>query len=227
MKTIFKLFSALIYITGIVFAQEPAAPSKPYGFIRLANAVAPGVGTVKLEVDGGVINPAGYKLGDVTGGIRLKPGSHTVTISREGTKAGKTQVNIALNHTPILIPFAERVPASDTQPAHWAIRILRLKQLEPESGLIGSFLSVSQVPELQVDVRDPAGKWTPVYVKRLTVAQAPLLYPRGYVPIRHNNQDLEPIPVSDHGSYVVLLYDDADGKIQSVNFRDFKFLSAD
>jgi hypothetical protein len=137
------------------------------------------------------------------------------------------KVIVALDDTTILIPFAEKVPASDTKPAHWEVRILRLKQQEPETGLSGTFVSVSQNPEIRVDVRTPEGTWNPVFVKRLSTAKAPLLYPRGYVPLKTNNQELKPIPVSEKGNYVVLLYDDAEGKVQTVNFRDVKFLSAD
>lgn len=227
MKTIFKLLTTLLVLSVHAFAQEEPPSKTPYGFIRLANALAQGTGTVKLEIDGENIQPDGYKLGDVTGGIRLKPGSHNVTISREGVKEGTTKVNVALNDTTILIPFAEKIPASDTQPAHWEVRILRLKQQEPETGLSGTFVSVSQNPEIRVDVREPGGKWNPVFVKRLATAQAPLLYPRGYVPIKAGDTELESIPVAEAGNYVVLLYDDDAGKIQSVNFRDFKFLSAD
>lgn len=225
-KTLSQLLAILSVSAGVLSAQEPT-PKKPYGFVRLANALAQGTGQVKLEIDGEDIAPDGYKLGDVTGGIRLTPGGHSVKISREGVKEGTTKVNVALNDTTILIPFAEKVPASDTEPAHWEVKILRLKQREPETGLSGTFVSVSQVPELRVEVRDPVGKWTPVFVKRLGIAQAPLLYPRGYVPLRIGPLELEPIPVSDAGNYVVLLYDDEAGKIQTVNFRDFKFLSAD
>jgi len=228
MKTIFKLLSALlIVVVGHANAQEEPPTKTPYGFIRLANALAQGSGNVKLEIDGENIQPDGYKLGDVTGGIRLKPGSHNVKISRDGVKAGSTKVNVERNDTTILIPFAERIPASDTEPAHWEVRILRLKQKETETGLSGTFVSVSQNPEIKVDVREPSGKWNPVFVKRLSTAQAPLLYPRGYVPIKAGDVDLEAIPVAEAGNYVVLLYDDAGGKIQSLNFRDFKFLSAD
>jgi hypothetical protein len=229
MKTIFKLRLALLAIgsLGEMAAQTPDPPKATYGFIRLANALAQGTGNVTLEVDGTNVSPSGYKMGDVTGGIRLKPGTHNVKISRDGVKEGTTKVIVALDDTTILIPFAEKVPASDTQPAHWEVRILRLKQQQVETGLSGTFVSVSQNPEIRVDLRDPKGNWTPVFVKRLATTQAPLLYPRGYVPLKSGGISLDPIPVSENGNYVVLLYDDEAGKLRTLNFRDVKFLSAD
>lgn len=230
MRTISK---QLLFLLGIALVplvadgQETPPPAAKTGFVRFVHAVAPGTGGLTVKVDGTNLNPDGYSLGDVTGGVPLKPGSHEVTIRREGTKEGTTRVNVAVNETTILIPFAERVPASDTEPAHWAIRVLRLKQLEPESERSATFVSVSGTPEIKVDMRDPEGNWSPVYVKRLAIAQAPIKYPRGYVPIKFGDIKLESIPVGEIGNYVVLLYDDEEGKTKALNFRDYKFLSAD
>ena len=46
-------------------------------------------------------------------------------------------------------------------------------------------------------------------------------------PLRSGRENLEPVPVSEQGNYVVLFYDGKAGQLQTVNFRDFKFLSAD
>jgi hypothetical protein len=197
------------------------------GFLRIVHAVAPGTGQLFCEVDGSSIRPDGYKFGDVTGGVAYKPGAHEVKIRREGVKDASTKVNVAINETTILIPFAEKVPATDEEPAHWEIRILRLKQLEPISERSATFVSVSQHPEIKVEMRDMKGKWDAAYVKRLSIAQLPIAFPRGYVPLRIGEQTLESIPISNEGNYVVLLYDDPDGKTKALNFRDYKFLSAD
>jgi hypothetical protein len=47
------------------------------------------------------------------------------------------------------------------------------------------------------------------------------------VPLRTADGDLVSIPVASKGNYVVLLYDDEQGKVRSLNFKDRKFLSAD
>ncbi len=232
MRTIFKGIRAGLMIVACLAPslnaqEESRESSKKYGFIRLANAVAPGTGPLILEIEGDVANPDGYVPGDITGGISVLPGNRRVTIRREGTKQGSTTVNVAVNDTTILIPFAERVPASDEEPAHWAIRILRLKQLDPENERSATFVSVSQTPELRVEMSVPGGKWHTVFVKRLAIARAPILYSRGYVPVRCGERKLESIPVGEPGNYVVLLYDDEEGNIHSINFQDFKFLNAD
>ncbi len=208
-------------------AQEKKDMPPPLCFIRIVNTVAPGAGNVKVVVDGMNVYPPGYKFGAVTGGIGLAPGVHSVTISREGVKEGISKVTVEKDQTVTMIPFAEQVPATDQEPAHFVIRILRLKQKEVPDGRGASFVSVSGNPEVMAELRDPGGKWTKVPVKRLMIGEATIRYPEGYAPVKVNGKDMEPIPIGDTGNYVVVLYDDPDGKLQAVNFRDFKYLSAD
>lgn len=208
-------------------AQGDREESTPTGFVRIANTIAPGTGNVKVLVDGKDVYAPGYRFGAVTGGIGLPPGGHSVTFRREGVKEGSTKVALNKDQTVTLIPFAERVPATDEVPAHFEIRILRLKQKETQNGRSASFISVSGQPEVLAEVRDPSGKWEKVSVKRLVISEATIHYPEGYVPIRVNRKDMEPIPIADAGNYVVVLYDDPEGNLRSVNFRDFKFLSAE
>lgn len=236
MKTISKTRSLFVALASVwvltatphgLLAQDEKAESPPTGFIRIANAVAPGEGNVKVEVNGNNVYEPGYKFGAVTGGIGLPPGSHSVTITREGVKMGSSKVTVSKDQTVTLIPFAERVPATDQEPAHFVVRILRLKQKDIQSGRSASFVSVSGQPEILAELRDPAGNWQKVQVKRLMIGEAVIHYPEGYAPVRVNGKLMEPIPIGDTGNYVVVLYDDPEGNIQTVSFRDFKFLSAD
>ncbi|NQX01651.1 DUF4397 domain-containing protein [bacterium] len=227
MKTIFELLRISVVAAVMLPLAMPAQDAPKNGFIRLVNALAVGTGTLTMEIDGKKLSETGYKIGDVSGGISLPPGNRTVVFSRTGVTGGTTRVNVSANETTTLIPFAEKVAATDQVPAHWEIRILRLKQQDPEEERSATFASVSQNPEVKVEMREPDGKWIPIYVKRLAVAQAPIHYPRGYVPLRSAGNEIESIPVASAGNYVVLLYDDAEGKLQSLSFRDKKFLSAD
>lgn len=224
------LFSGALALLGGLALSGPLAAQEPkqkYGFIRLVNAVAQGAGKVSLVIDGTDMSPDGYEFGDVTGGMGLKPGAHTVTVKRDGVKEGTTKVNVAADDTTTVIPFAEKVPASDEKPAYWSIRILRLKQKEPEKDRTATFVSVANEPEIQVELSDPEGKWSTASVKRLSTAELPLKFPEGYAPIRTKAGKLESIPIGGNGNYVTVLYSDPEGKLRSLNFRDFKFLTAD
>lgn len=226
MKTIFR---TLLILVG-TFPQLPAqdqASKPPTGFIRLVNAVAAGTGNVSLLINGEDMRPSGYQLGDATGGIGLRAGNQKVTIRKEGVKEGTTTVSLGKDQTVTLIPFSEQVPASDQEPAHHVVRLLRLRQKEVESGRTATFVSVSATPEIKVEVESETGQRTAVFVKRLMVGETPIKYSQGYAPVFVNGTAIQPIPIGGAGNYVVVLYDDAEGKIQSLYFRDFKFLSAD
>jgi len=224
MKTIFNTFLILAFTAAFTHAEPKTAAG---GFIRLVNAVAIGTGQVTLTVDGENVRAKGYEFGDVTGGIGQRTGARKVSIKREGVEEGVTTVNLEKNQTVTLIPFAEKVPASDTKPAHYTIKILRLKQTSPDSGRTVTFVSVSGNPELKAEVRSEDGKWSSAFVKRLTIADLPLKYSQGYAPLRVNGESVTPIPIGGDGNYVIVLYDDAEGKVHSLCFMDFKYLSAD
>jgi len=233
MKTTSDIFRSSLPLTARLFSYfltlitaNAAAAEKP-GFVRLVDAVAQGNDKLLLFIDGESMNPEGYVLSDVTGGIGLKPGPHNIALKRPGVSEGVTHLNIEADHTITLIPFAVRVAATDEKPAHWAIRILRLRQLEPVTKRSATFVSVSQTPTLDVEIRAPNGKWTAVTVKRLATSQSPILYPEGYVPLRCHSRKLPSIPVGEPGNYVIVLYDDAVGNLQSLNLQDYKYLSAE
>lgn len=226
MKTISNILVILIGTLCAVFAQEDAE-APPGGFIRLVNGVALGSGQVFLTINGENVRPSGYKLGDATGGIGLPVGSHKVTIKRDGVKEGTTTVVLAKNQTVTLIPFAEKVPASDEEPASFKIQILRLKQRDVDSGRMATFVSVSANPEIKIELQGEDGKWASSTVKRLSITEMPLNYTQGYAPARLNGVAIKPIPIGGSGNYVVVVHDDAEEKLQSLYFRDFKFLSAD
>ncbi len=226
MKTISNtLLLFLATLCPLLAQKDPAAA--PTGFIRVVNAVSVGTGPANVVIDGEDMRPKGYNLGDATGGIGLKAGSHKVVIKREGVKEGSTTVVLDKDQTVTLIPFTEKIPASDQEPAHYEVRILRLKQKQVESGRLATFVSVSANPEVKVELGGEDGKSATVFVKRLAIAETPLNYSQGYAPAKVGGVAIKPIPIGGVGNYVVVLYDDTEGKVQSLYFRDFKFLSAD
>lgn len=210
---------------GILHGQD--FQRGPFGFVRLLNAVSAGSGKLEVMIDGKAVRPDGYQLGNVTGGIALKPKAYKVMFRREGVQEGETRVIVAANDTTILIPFAEQMPVSEGQPARWAIRILRLKQHEAEDQRTASFVSVSREPELRVEIRQTDGTWKPVFVKRLGLARTDIQQARGYLRVRCNNQPLSAISVGASGNFVSVLYEDEQGILRSKNFQDYKYLSAD
>jgi len=218
-------WSWYLLLAGVVHGQESAAG--PWGFVRLLNAVSEGTGKLDFIIDGKNVRPAGYQLGNTTGGIALAPQTHSIVFRREGVREGGTQVVVTANDTTILIPFAEQVPASPDQPARWEIRILRLKQYAVEDQRTATFVSVAPAPEIKVEIRQADATWEPVVVKRLGIARAIIKQAHGYMSVRCNERPLAAVSVGATGNFVSVLYHDAQGVLCSTTFQDYKYLSAD
>ncbi len=226
-KSILSLLLVCVALgSGRVHSQEDVNRG-PYGFIRLMNAMSAGTGQLDFVIDGKLVRPEGYRLGDMTGGVALRPKSYNVEFRREGVKKGETKVNVVNNETVTLIPFAELVPATDEQPARWEMRILRLKQYDAESRRTATFVSVSREPEIKVEIRQDDEKWEPLFVKRLGVVRADIKQARGYLPVRYKERNLKSLSIAPSGNFVSVLYDDEKGMVQTKNFIDYKYLSPD
>ena len=64
-------------------------------------------------------------------------------------------------------------------------------------------------------------------MKRLAIAEVVMKSSQAFVSVKINGNMTNPIPMGGVGNYVMVLYDDADSKVQSLYFRDFKHFSAD
>jgi hypothetical protein len=219
-------FSALLWLLPALVSAKDEGRGVP-GFVRLLSSVSVGGGKLSVSIDGEPVREEGYQPGDVTGGIPVYAGVHRIQFKRDGVKPGETSVTVKAGETTILIPFAELVPAAGDEPAHWKIRILRLKQHDPETQRTATIVSVSARPEVALEVRQSRGKWETLHVKRLGFQRTEIRQARGYLPVRHDGSILSEISVGKSGNHVLVLYDDEKGELRATSFRDYKYLSAD
>lgn len=223
-KLLLRLLAFVLHLVPLTAEESPKI-----GFIRLVNAVSPGSGNVRLEVDGKDLFPKGYQLGQRSGGIGLPAGARKVRITRDGVEAGETTCTLAIGETLSLIAFAEKQPAEKDAPPRWAIKILRLKQREVARGYRLTVISVAGEAEtLFTTRRDGAGSRTPGSVKRLMTTSIDIGKRAGDIGLYLRDVE-EPISYfrpDAAGNYVVVLYDDAGGGIKAVSFHDPKFVIA-
>lgn len=228
MKTISNILAVALVFVGAsypVFAQE----SPPQvGFVRIVNAVAPGEGKVSMLIDGEDIFPKGYDLGQRTGGFGLKAGSHTITIKKTGVESGTTKITLNTGETLTLIGFAEKVPAKkEGDPPVWVTKILRLKQSDPERGFRMTLVSVCDTDEVTIKAAvQGKGSIETAHVKRLATTSVDLGGARGEVLVKAGEDIVTTLSPEDPGNYVVVLYQDAEGRIKALSFFDPKFVIA-
>jgi len=231
MKTIFKclvrccLVTSWVLVMPVCLAQD--VPPE-VGFVRIVNAVVPGVGNTSIRIDGENIFPKGYTLGQRTGGFGLKAGSHEIAIEKEGVISGKTKVALKTGETLTLIGFAEKVPAKDLdKPPVWKTKILRLKQSDPESGYRLAVVSLCPQDEIRVNVAGAdQAKAVPLDAKRLVISSISLGKAKSDVTLTVDGEMIATLGTEDPGNYVVVLYEDENGKVKALSFYDPKFVIA-
>jgi hypothetical protein len=228
MKIISKIFAAALCMFASMFSAIGKEGSPEVGFVRIINAIAPGNGTTRVLIDGDDLFPKGYQLGQRSGGIGLAAGPHTVTLQKNGVESGTTKIDLKSGETLSLIGFAEKIPATDDDtPPRWTTKILKLKQSDPECGFRMTLLSVCDLDEVKVDAIIPGKKdITTAYVKRLSTAAIDLGSTRNEVMVKVGGEIISTVSPDEPGNHVVVIYQDAEGKIRALTFFDPKFVIA-
>jgi hypothetical protein len=228
MKMISKILAATLCLFGVISSANDKATSPEVGFLRIINAIAPGNGTTRVLIDGEELFPKGYQLGQRSGGIGLAAGPHTVTLQKNGVESGTTKFDLKSGETLSLIGFAEKIPATDDHaPQRWTTKILRLKQSDPERGFRMTLLSVCDLDEVKVDAIIPGkSDITTAHVKRLATAAIDLGSTRSEAMVKVGGEIISTVSPDEPGNHVVVIYQDAEGKIRALTFFDPKFVIA-
>jgi len=223
MKTISNILLAFVISCGALVASPPEV-----GFIRVVNAVAAGTGNATFLVDGRNLYPDGYKLGQDTGGYGVKSGSIEIEVRKEGVETGSTRINLGIGETMTVIAFAEKIPPKNEEdPPRWEIKLLRLKQQDPERGYGFSFVSVCNQEDTRVVVTIE-GRDTPipVFVRRLAITKINVGSRQIEAGVSIGEREVTHISTDSPGNYVVILYENAKGVIEALSFYDPKFVIA-
>jgi hypothetical protein len=226
MKTISNILFTMLASAGITLAQGGARPE--VGFVRIVNAVAPGTGKAAFLINGRNLYPDGYELGQTTGGYGVKAGSLNIEVRKDGLESGRTNVRLAAGETVTVIAFAERVePKKEGDPPQWVIKLLRLKQQDVERGYGVSLVSVCRevqtAVELVVEGRERPER---AFAKRLNITTLELGRMRSEITLRTGGRVIGNISPDSPGNYVAILYENADGQVESISFYDPKFVIA-
>lgn len=223
MKTISNIFSAVVALLCMASAQ-PA----DVGFLRIIHAVAPGTGKAAIVLNGRDLHPQGYELGQDTGGYGIKAGDQRVVVRKAGVETGTARFPVNPGETTTLVAFAERVPNTVADsPPRWEIRFLRLRPHDAVGGYSLSLVSVCQSEETVVDVRiegRPAAQR--VSARRLAITRTEAGPKAAEIGVTIDAHTLTHISADSPGNYVVILYENPEGKVQALSFYDAKFMVA-
>ena len=184
---------------------------------------------MELVIDGANMFPKGYDLGQRTGGIGLEAGTRKVEVRKKGVETGTTKLPLETGETITLVAFAVPIPADKREEdgPEWTAKILKLKQRDVERGYRLTVVSVSSKPELDVRAMiEGRGKIENKRIKRLTTGSFELGSSRSDVELRLGDEPLAFVSLDDPGNYVVVLFDDGEGKVKGISFYDPRFVIA-
>lgn len=224
MKMIFRIVVLLFaFITAAAAQENPSV-----GFIRIVNAISPGVGKATFLIDGKNLHKDGYALGQTTGGYGVRTGSKTIKVTKEGLEPGTTKVSLGQGETMTVIVFAEKLPNPDPQaPPKWGIKLLRLKQQDVERGYGLSLVSVCKAEEISVKLAVVSkGRVENSFAKRLGINKVDLGAMRGEILVKVGDQVLTTVSPDSPGNYVVIFYENVEEKTEALYFFDPKFVIA-
>lgn len=225
MKAISNILLLLMAACGLAFAEEKAGN----GFIRIINVIAPGTGRAAFAINGRDVYADGYALGQTTGEYGVKTGDLVITVRKTGVETGRTSIQLKDGETVTLIAFAERLPQKElSDPPKWAVRLLRMKQQDEAKGAALSLVSVCMEEETAVDLLSfDSGTVEKAFAKRLGIVKADIDRKRGEIFVKAGARVLTSVAPDSPGNYVVILYDNQEGRTDAVSYYDSMLLASD
>lgn len=224
MKAISNILIMFMAACGLAFAQTKSGT----GFLHIINAVSPGAGKAAFAINGRDLHKDGYALGQTTGEFAVKTGDLVIAIRKTGVETGRTNIQLKDGESVTLVAFAEQVPQKDlSAPPKWAVRLLRLKQQEEAQGFALSLISVCKAEETVVHLlsidQDVVEK---AFVKRLGITKLDIDRKRGEIFVKSGDRVLTSVAPDSPGNYVVILYENQEGRTEAVSYYDLKLLNA-
>ncbi|MBC8128572.1 MAG: DUF4397 domain-containing protein [Gloeobacteraceae cyanobacterium ES-bin-144] len=224
MKIIFSCFLML----AALLLQARAQENPKLGFVRIVNAIAHGTGNANFLIDGHDLFADGYKPGQTTGGYAVAEGQRMIEVRSGGVIAGKVTVTIATEETLTLVAYTERVPTKNPDDIpKWKIILLKLKQQDNDHGYGLSLVSVANADETMAKVAFPGrGKSQSVSLQRCKPTKLDMGRVRDDVVISVAEKPVTSVSLDAPGVYVVILFENHDGRPLAISFFDPKFAIA-
>ncbi|HEX8371371.1 MAG TPA: hypothetical protein VF585_01205 [Chthoniobacterales bacterium] len=206
------LLSALCWVATLVSsgnAQEPPT-NGVFSFINCANLPS----VITLKVDGKPYGPDGYKPGAYSLGGPLSPGSRNFTLEAEGAKPITQTIVISPGASALCIGYTITKDKADGI-KETLLQMTQIPDKPKQAGFRFTGIYVSEQPSCRVFINRvpvdlPSMKLTPLDSKQnirvSTVPPAPTDAP--YKQTRDNVQ----FSPEEHGDYLVVIYDDSEGK---------------
>ena len=225
MKRVVSIIVTL-FLAGGLGAQEAVDPAE-IGFVRLISLAGAGTGNTKISIDGSSMWPQGFKVGQRTGGIGLKRGSHKFTVTKEGCKEAEKSIMVEAGQTQTLVAYAEPVRDEDGAIVGWSLKMARLSQHTPRKGMFMTLVCFCEEKELAIDVYEGVSdRRMKMVAPRLKAERIELGSGDVRAEVSYKGEALMTLKAEENGNYVVMIFEDGGKGKKAISFYDPKFVMA-
>ncbi len=216
----------MLFLAGGLGAQEAVDPAE-IGFVRLICVAGAGTGNAKVSIDGSTMWPQGFKVGQRTGGIGLKRGTHKFSVTKEGCKKAEKSIMVKAGQTQTLVAYAEPVRDEDGKITGWALKLARLSQHTPRKGMFMTVVSFCEEKELAIDIYEGVSdRKMKVVAPRLKAERLELGSGEVRAEVSYKGESLMTLKAEENGNYVVMVFEDGEKGKKAISFYDPKFVMA-
>ncbi|MDX1680288.1 MAG: hypothetical protein R3242_06120 [Akkermansiaceae bacterium] len=190
----------------------------PWAGLRVANATATqGEGSaLRITLDGKPWQVEGMASGEVSALRRLPSGQHRLDFALDGIEGHRVVLDLKEEAMVTLVPYLRW-----SEPERrWSIRVIRLDAGTWRDERSLCVLHLGRAEPQRLEMKQGAGSWQALSLRRLKVQELPLAQKRGYLPLRAGRQRLASMPVFERGRHVLVLYESTDGKLATLAYRD-------
>lgn len=220
-----RICSLLLLLTLGVANGQNEVP-KDMGFVRFMNLVDAGEGNTKLKINGKSIWEPGYRLGQRTGALPYRGGTHNWVVTKEGCLTAEREVKVEAGKAQTVVGFAEEVFDDEGESLGWQIKLASLKQHTPEEGLVVTFVSFCREDAIDLEISEAMSEKTfkQTVNKRQTSRLKLVEKGRVRASVKCNGEYIGTIKVDEIGNYVAMIYEGEDGKRKLKTFYDPEFM---
>jgi len=201
----------LVGLTEAALGQPAPEP----GQFRFANAAGLS-GKVSLMIDTLKVKPEGFAAGETTGLIGMLAGSHKFTVSN--AEAGTATATLALqpSASTTMIAYCKVAVDPRTNTLKKGLQLLQRVNPPPNAGRHFQLLYVSNRPFVDVALNG-----APTRINALREVKGAELS-GGDIKVEQADKSIVTFTAPQAGNFLVLLYDDAAGKLVGVVLPDYK-----
>jgi hypothetical protein len=205
------VIALLVCLDGTVLGQGAPQP----GHFRFVNAAGLS-GKISLTIDTLKLKPEGFASGDTTGSIGILPGSKKITATSTEAGTATATLTVQPNDSNTIIAYCKVTRDPVTNAPKKSLQLLQRANPPTSNGRHFQLMYVSSQPTVDVVING-----MPKHINAMREVNEQEL-PGANIKVEQAGRVIVQFDSPQAGNFLVLLYDDAAGKLAGVVLPDYK-----